>query len=195
MKTKAFRGSEKKLDKIEEYRKHFGWVTKERSDDRLVMTFDNKLPFAKELNKLYKQANVITSKFPFKMIVWLALSILFFVPYFGLKDGILFGSIDLLEIFVSIFTGKNVWIGEAIVGAIPIVLILLGSLNLFFTLYVVAVFFALKLSKKSTLGEIYRIADALSGNVIDAPLIENIEPDGPLTGQIAKIANKIGDRN
>lgn len=194
MKSKTFKGSERKLDRIEEYRKHFGWETSERDDYKLTMTLDSSNPNSRTLKKLHKQANLITKKFPFGMIVWLALSILFFAPLFFLKDGVLFGTIDLTEVFCGLFAGDLAWIGKAIVNFLPILLILLGSINAFFTIYHVLVFFALKLSKKRTLEEIYRVADALSGNVIDAPFPENIEPDGPLTGEIAKIADKIGNR-
>ena len=195
MKSKTFRGGERKLDRIEEYRKHFGWETAERDDYKLTMNFDNSIPNARVLKKLNKQADTITKKFPFGMIVWLALAVVFLTLFFALKDGVLFGALDLNEILTGLFPADLPWIGTAIVNFLPILLLILGTINAFFALYHVLVFFALKLSKRTTLGEIYRVADALSGNVIDAPLAENIEPDGPLTGEIAKIADKIGNRS
>ena len=42
MKKRIYKGSVKKLDKIENYRKHFGWVTQTREDKKLVMTYDTK---------------------------------------------------------------------------------------------------------------------------------------------------------
>lgn len=195
MKNKTFRGSERKLDKIEEYNKHFGWETFERDDTKLVMSFDSCKPHAPTLRKLQKQANIIRSKFPFKMIPWLVIGIIFFVLFLTYKDGVMFGALDLNSLFGGIFTGNLSIIASLVVNLLPILFICLFSLNFFFAAYVCLVFLAVKLSKHRTLEEIYRVADAISGNVIDAPFECNIEPDGPYTGFIAKIAHKIGNRS
>ena len=42
MKKRTYTGSARKLDKIETYRKHFGWVTETRHEEVLVMTYDTK---------------------------------------------------------------------------------------------------------------------------------------------------------
>mgnify|MGYP003295624222 CR=1 FL=1 len=195
MKNKTFRGSERKLNKIENYRKHFGWETVDRDYDKLVMSYDKDKPNAGALRKLEKQASIINSHFPKKMIVWLALTVFFLVPYLFYKDGVIFGfdlkaalnSIDFIATYFPFIT-------NIIVYALPILLLVLISINAFFASYQLLVFGALKISKRTTLEEIYRVADALSGNVIDAPLPGNIEPDGKYTGFIAILCDKIGNR-
>ena len=190
MKKKTFTGSKRSLDKVEEYRKHFGWVTETRHDEVLVMTYDSKQKNVKTLRKLEVQADIINSKFPWKMIPWLILAIAFFVCYFVYDNGNFFG-MDLNTIFLDLF--KNDIVAALFVGLIPVVFLIVAGINTFFTLYAVIVFFILKFTKFKTLAEIFRMADALSGNIIDAPLKRNIEPPSEHTGVLASLT--IGSNN
>ena len=190
MKKRIYKGSVKKLDKIENYRKHFGWVTQTREDKKLVMTYDTKQKNRYVLRNLEKQAEVMRSKFPFRMIPWLSLAIIFLVCLIGYKDGVWFG-IDLNETVQN--SVNNQMLTTILVGLIPVVAIVGLGLNLFFTGYTVIVFIILKFAKHNTLEEIFRMADALSRNIIDAPLKGNIEPATERSGVLAKM--KIGSNN
>ena len=190
MKRRTFRGGPKRLDKVEEYHKHFGWTTENRHDQVLVMTYDNKQKNKYILRKLEKQAKIINSKFPFRMIPWLSLAIVFLVCLIGYSDGVFFG-IDLNEKVANAVS--HPMLIAVIVGLIPVVAIIGLGLNLFFASYTVIVFFILKFTRHKTLEEIFRMADALSGNIIDAPLKGNIEPRTEHTGVLAKM--KIGRNN
>ena len=190
MKKKIFRGSEKKLDKLEAYHKHFGWLTETKNEKVLVMTYDKKQKNRYILRKLEKQAKIINSKFPYRMIPWLSLALIFLICLIGYNDGVFFG-IDLNE---SVRNAVDYpMLIAIIVGIIPVVSIIGLGLNLFFAAYTVIVFFILKTTRFKTLEEIYRIADALSQNIIDAPLKDNIEPRTEHTGVLAKM--KIGRNN
>jgi hypothetical protein len=188
MKKKVYTGSKRSLDKIEEYRKHFGWVTATRHDEVLTMTYDKKQSNRSTLRNLEVQADIINSKFPFRMIPWLTISIVFFVCYFLYDNGVIFG-FDLKDVFSNMFNG-NEMVVSICAGIISILLLIVAVINLFFAAYAVIVFFILKFTKFKTLDEIFRMADALSGNVIDAPLKGNIEEKKPNTGVLATL--KIG---
>lgn len=188
MKKKTFRGSEKKLNKIEAYQKHFGWQTVSNDGDKLVMSFDNDIRHAKNLKKLEKQAKIIRRKFPVRMIPWLILGAIFLVPYFFYKDGILFGVIDLNSV-LSFIPSMFDYIRTTVVNFLPIFLVAAGSLCAFFSLYEFLVFWFVKFSKNSSLEAIFKEADAFSGNVIDAPLEGNVLGDGPNTGILSKLGN------
>ena len=190
MKKKIFRGSEKKLDKLEAYHKHFGWLTETKNEKVLVMTYDKKQKNRCILRKLEKQAKIINSKLPYRMIPWLSLALVFLICLIGYNDGVFFG-IDLNESVRNAV--DHPMLIAIIVGIIPVVSIIGLGLNLFFAAYTVIVFFILKTTKFKTLEEIYRIADALSQNIIDAPLKDNIEPRTEHTGVLAKM--KIGRNN
>ena len=190
MKKRTYTGSSRKLDKIETYRKHFGWVTETRHEEVLVMTYDNKQKNRYILRNLEKQADIMRSKFPFRMIPWLAWAIIFLVCLIGYKDGIWFG-IDLNEVVAN--SVSHPMLVAVLVGIIPVIAIVGLGINLFFTAYVVIVFFILKFAKHKTLEEIFRMADALSKNIIDAPLKDNIEEKTEYTGVLAKM--KIGSNN
>ena len=190
MKKRIYKGSVKKLDKIENYRKHFGWVTQSREDKKLVMTYDTKQKNRYVLRNLEKQAEVMRSKFPFKMIPWLSLALIFLVCLVGYNDGVWFG-IDLNEVVQNSL--NHPMLTAVLVGLIPVVAIVGLGLNLFFAGYTVVVFIILKFAKHTTLEEIFRMADALSQNIIDAPLKGNIEPPTERSGVLAKM--KIGSNN
>ena len=189
MKKRVYRGGEKHLDKVENYRKHFGWITQERHDNVLVMTFDNKQKYKTSLRNLEKQADIINSKFPFRMIPWLALAAIFLLLTIGFKDNKFFG-FD----FSNIINNASIPVlAHFLVGMLPVVFIVGLGLNLFFAAYVVIVFLILKFVRHTTLEEIFRMADAMSKNVIDAPLKGNIEEKTEHTGVLAKM--KIGSNN
>lgn len=188
MKTKTFKGSENKLDQIVEFRKHFGWEVEDCKDGVLTMSLDTSKDNAPALHSLEKQAEIIKKSFPFNAIVWASLALLFGVLIILSNVGV------FNNLFDGMFSGSLSWLSSLFTNILPILAICLCGLNIFFTLYIVIVFFAVKLSSHRTLEELYRIADVLSGNIIDAPLACNIEPDGPLTGMIARIAHKIGNR-
>ena len=141
MKKRVYRGSIKKLDKIENYRKHFGWVTQTREDKKLVMTYDTKQKNRYVLRNLEKQAEVMRSKFPFRMIPWLSLALIFLVCLIGYNDGVWFG-IDLNEVVAN--SVSHPMLVAVLVGIIPVIAIVGLGINLFFTAYVVIVFFILK---------------------------------------------------
>ncbi|MCR5309197.1 MAG: hypothetical protein K6E21_03705 [Bacilli bacterium] len=189
MKKRVFRGGEKHLDKVENYRKHFGWITQERHDNVLVMTFDNKQKYKTSLRNLEKQAEIINSKFPFRMIPWLTLAAIFLLLTIGFKDNKFFG-FD----FSNIIDNASIPVlTHFLVGMLPVVFIVGLGLNLFFAAYVIIVFLILKFVRHTTLEEIFRMADAMSKNVIDAPLKGNIEEKTEHTGVLAKM--KIGSNN
>lgn len=190
MKKRTYKGSIKKLDKIEEYRKHFGWITQTRNEHTLVMTYDTKQKNRYVLRNLEKQADIMRSKFPYRMIPWLSWSLIFLVCLIGYNDGVWFG-IDLNEVVAN--SVEHPMLIAIIVGMIPVIAIVGLGINLFFTAYTVIVFFILKFAKHRTLEEIYRMADALSRNIIDAPLKGNIEPPTERSGVLAKM--KIGSNN
>ena len=190
MKKRVYRGSIKKLDKIEEYRKHFGWVTQSREDKKLVMTYDTKQKNRFVLRNLEKQAEVMRSKFPFRMIPWLSWALIFLVCLVGYNDGVWFGA-DLNSAVAN--SVDHPMLVAVLVGMIPVVSIVGLGINLFFAGYTVIVFIILKFAKHNTLEEIYRMADALSKNIIDAPLKGNIEPPTERSGVLAKM--KIGSNN
>ena len=190
MKKRVYKGSIKKLDKIEEYRSHFGWVTQTREDKKLVMTYDTKQKNRYVLRNLEKQAEVMRSKFPFRMIPWLSWALIFLVCLVAYNDGVWFG-VDLNETVAN--SVNHPMLVAIIVGMIPVIAIVGLGINLFFTAYTVIVFFILKFAKHRTLEEIYRMADALSRNIIDAPLKGNIEPPTERSGVLAKM--KIGSNN
>lgn len=180
---KKFFGSDKKLERIEKFYSHFGWKTVSNSYGRLIMSFEKKMRYAKTLKKLFKQAKIIKQKFPSKMIVWAILAALFLVPYFFLKDGVLFNAINLNNILGNALPA---WLAPSIVNFLPVFLLVAGSINAMFAVYEVVVFVILKISGRKPLEEIYRIADALSGNVIDAPLEGNVAPDTETSGILEK---------
>lgn len=182
MKTRTYKGDRDKLDRIEIYRKHFGWVTESRINGKLVMNFDKKRKGNSILRKLEAQADIIKSKFPFRMIPWLALCLIFLIPALFTKDGILFGSINLNDLFGGF---NNALITSIFVNFGPIVFLVLGCINGFFAIYELVVFFVLKFTSHKTLEEIFRMSDALSGNIIDAPFSFNIAEGGPKTGILA----------
>ena len=190
MRRKTFRGSAKKLDKVEAYHKHFGWLTETKNEKALVMTYDKKQKNRYILRKLEKQTKIINSKFPYRMIPWLSLAILFLICLLGYKDGVFFG-IDLNQAVQNSVSAPMLI--AVIVGIIPVVAIVGLGINLFFAAYTVIVFFILKATRFKTLEEIFRMADALSQNIIDAPLRNNIEPRTEHTGVLAKM--KIGRNN
>lgn len=192
MKKRTYRGRENKLNKIEEYRKHFGWVTQERQERKLVMTLDTKRKYNWALKKLESQASVINRKFPTRMIGWAISGAIFLILYFCINDGMLFGAINLKDLF-SFIPDTIGWLPGVIAGIIPLVLLVIGSLNLFFALYETTVWFILKFTRHTTLEEVYRMADAMSGNIIDAPLKGNIEPNTPNTSFLATL--NIGSNN
>lgn len=190
MKKRTYTGSSRKLDKIETYRKHFGWVTEKRHEEVLVMTYDNKQKNRYLLRNLENQADIMRSKFPFRMIPWLSLAVIFLICLIGYKDGIWFG-MDLDQTLGSSI--DNPLLVAILVGMIPVIAIIGLGINLFFAGYIVVVFLILKFAKHKTLEEIFRMADALSQNVIDAPLKNNIEEKTEYTGVLAKM--KIGSNN
>lgn len=186
MKTRKYRGSERKLDKIESHKKHFGWATDIRDDELLIMKFDKKQKHSKALRRLEKQAEIVNSKLPKRMFVWTILAAIFLFLYFMLKDGILFGSINLYEVFS--FMGENLsWLSNTIVNILPVLLIVIGGINALFAAYEFLTFIILKFTRRKTIEEIYRVADAWSGFIVDAPLKGNVYPNGPNTGVLAKV--------
>ena len=153
------------------------------------MTFDNKLKYKASLRNLEKQANVINSKFPFRMIPWLSLAAVFLLCAIGFKDNVFFG-FDFSDI---INNASYPIVAHALIGLLPVVFIVGVGLNLFFAAYVVIVFLILKFVRHATLEEIFRMADAMSRNVIDAPLKGNIVEKTEHTGVLARM--KIGSNN
>ena len=124
------------------------------------------------------------------MIPWFSLAPLFLICLLGYKDGVFFG-IDLNQAVQNSVSAPMLI--AVIVGIIPVVAIVGLGINLFFAAYIVIVFFILKATRFKTLEEIFRMADALSQNIIDAPLRNNIEPRTEHTGVLAKM--KIGRNN
>lgn len=178
MKNKIYKGNRKKLDEIEAYRAHFGWKRVSRDNKTLTLGYDTSRKHLQTLRRLEKQADIIHSRFPTRAVLWFILCIIFLVPYFFYKDGVLFGVLDFKSI-----VGE----GSNILSAIPLGLLVLGGINGFFTVYELITFFVLKFTKKTSLEAIYKIADALSGVVIDAPLMGNIEPNRENSGILSTI--------
>jgi len=187
MKKKTFKAAPSKINKIEQFYAHFGWKEEYRDPEKLILVFDKRQRNHSILKKLQKQASIITSKFPRKMIGWAITSALFLVLYFNLNEGVLFNAVDLGSLLSVIPLS---WIVTAIVNFLPILFVVIGGINGAFALYQLLVFIILKCTRNKTLEEIYRVADALSGNVIDAPLTPNIAPDGPDSGVLAAVSLK-----
>ena len=184
MKTKKIKGNNKKLDKMENFKKHFGWKTESRQDGLLIMKFDKKIKHASELKKLEKQAKVLNSKFPKRMIGWAIFGALFLCSYFFLDFGNAFKTFGLYD---ALALDENNLLRFLFIDVLPIIFLIFGAIDSFFAVYELIVFIVLKVIKRKTIETIIKLADSLSGNIVDAPLQDNVFPTGPNTGVLAGV--------